>query len=105
MLAGTGSVQEMWGLLFTSLSLKDLQVRSHVSEILFIPADHQAIMLCHLHQFGSSLLMLATAVTVVSGSEKPKGTATPPGKITNTADWSTNHTRQKKLYILLNLLI
>ncbi|KAL6468130.1 hypothetical protein MHYP_G00238070 [Metynnis hypsauchen] len=25
MLAGTGSVQEMWGLLFSSLSLKDLQ--------------------------------------------------------------------------------
>ena len=51
MLAGTGSVQEMWGLLFTSLSLKDLQVRSHVSEILFIPAEHQAVMLFHSHQF------------------------------------------------------
>uniref|UniRef100_A0AAR2KYM7 Ig-like domain-containing protein n=1 Tax=Pygocentrus nattereri TaxID=42514 RepID=A0AAR2KYM7_PYGNA len=51
MLAGTGSVQEMWGLLFTSLSLKDLQVRSHVSEILFIPADHQAVMLFHSHHF------------------------------------------------------
>ncbi|XP_036412612.1 CMRF35-like molecule 3 isoform X3 [Colossoma macropomum] len=32
-----------------------------------------------------------STVTAVSGSEKPKGTATTPGTIINTANWSTNH--------------
>uniref|UniRef100_A0AAR2JWD4 Ig-like domain-containing protein n=1 Tax=Pygocentrus nattereri TaxID=42514 RepID=A0AAR2JWD4_PYGNA len=83
MLAGTGSVQEMWGLLFTSLSLKDLQVRSHVSEILFIPADHQAVMLFHSHHFVSSSLMLPTVVTTSLSSQETQESVNTPGTVTH----------------------